>query len=54
MTGYTYHLYQKENGEEFLSQIDPSDWDKEHIGSFKLDLDRIFVKVDGTDLEVIQ
>lgn len=45
MTGYTYHLYEKENGEEFLSQIEPADWNKKHIGSFKLDLDRIFVKI---------
>ena len=28
LTGSIYHLYQKENGEEFLSQIPPEDWKK--------------------------
>lgn len=37
IVGNTYHLYQKENGEEFLSLLSPNDWKKfEHIGSYKL------------------
>ena len=45
ITGTTYHLYEKENGDAFLSQIDPTEWKQKHLGSFKLDVDRIFVKV---------
>jgi len=51
LTGSIYHLYQKENGEEFLSQIPPEDWKKTHVGSFKLDLDRVFIKVDDSEFE---
>lgn len=45
LTGDLYHLYEKDNGETFLSQIEPSEWNKKHLGSFKLDIDRIFVKI---------
>jgi|TARA_R110002073_G_scaffold331698_1_gene516782 hypothetical protein len=34
--GEVYHLYSKSNGCEFLSLISPSEWDQQHIGSFKL------------------
>ena len=36
ISGEIYHLYIKENGEEFLSLISPDQWKKfEHIGSFQ-------------------
>lgn len=44
--GEQYHLYEKDNGDQFLSQIAPHEWDRKHIASFKLDLERVFVKLD--------
>lgn len=35
--GHTYHLYKRENGTMFLSLIEPSQWRKEHLGSFLLE-----------------
>jgi len=38
IVGETYHLYQgKESA--FLSLIDPAEWDKKHLGSFRLNSD---------------
>lgn len=34
--GETYHLYEKENNTYFLSIIDPNQWDKKFVGSFRL------------------
>ena len=34
--GEVYHLYSKSNGCKFLSLISPSEWNQQHIGSFKL------------------
>lgn len=34
--GQVYHLYQRENQTYWLSIINPTDWNKKHIGSFKL------------------
>lgn len=48
--GEVYHLYERDNGERFLSQIDPSEWNKNHIGSFELDLERVFIKVSNNQL----
>lgn len=48
--GEVYHLYERENGEMFLSQIAPSEWNKKHIGSFELDLERVFIKVNNNEL----
>jgi len=38
IVGETYHLY-KDNKGNFLSLISPKDWDKEHLGSFRLNSD---------------
>ena len=35
-----YHLYRDHNGEDFLSLISPNEWNKEHIGSFRLNSDK--------------
>ena len=37
--GKTYHLYYSKNETIFLSLIEPSEWKKEHIGSFKYNHD---------------
>ena len=39
IVGERYHLYAGENGENFLSLIAPSNWNKEHLGSFRLNGD---------------
>lgn len=43
--GNTYHLYVGNNEKPFLSIIHPSEWDKEYIGSFKLNTDQMWVKI---------
>lgn len=36
IVGETYHLYKRENGEEFLSILSPNDWKKfEYIGTYQ-------------------
>lgn len=41
--GHVYHLYSKENEDEhFLSLIPPSSWQMKHIGSFKLNHEKIW------------
>lgn len=35
--GEIYHLYRRSNYSLFLSLIEPVYWNKEHLGSFKLD-----------------
>ncbi len=46
IVGVCYHLYKKENEELFLSSIAPDEWDKDYQGSFELNVERIFEKVD--------
>ena len=36
VVGEIYHLYVKNDGEYFLSIIEPHQWKQKHIGSFKL------------------
>lgn len=36
IVGETYHLYAGEKKENFLSLIAPSDWDKDFLGTFRL------------------
>ncbi len=43
--GETYHLYVGNNGNPFLSLIAPNEWDKEHIGSFKLNSEQKWIKI---------
>jgi len=45
--GHTYHLYQKEQGDLFLSLIEPELWNQIFVGSFKLDSNDKWIKVDG-------
>jgi len=43
--GETYHLYVGSDGGVFLSLINPSEWNREHIGSFILGSDQKWLKV---------
>ena len=42
--GETYHLYLNKQGNLFLSLIDPTEWNKEHVGTFKLSSDLKWIK----------
>lgn len=43
VVGEIYHLYRNENGTNFLSLIGPNEWNKEHIGTFKLNSERKWI-----------
>jgi hypothetical protein len=43
--GDTYHLYVGNTGNVFLSLISPNEWNREHIGSFKLDSNQKWIKL---------
>ena len=43
--GHTYHLYQKEQGSLFLSLIEPELWNQIFVGSFKLDSNDKWIKI---------
>ena len=43
--GDTYHLYVGNNGTPFLSLIGPDEWNREHIGSFRLDSNQKWIKI---------
>ena len=41
--GEIYHLYRDATGVNFLSLIGPDEWNKEHIGTFKLNSDKKWI-----------
>lgn len=41
--GEIYHLYNDNDGLNFLSLIGPNEWNKEHIGTFKLNSDKKWI-----------
>lgn len=43
--GEVYHLYVGRDGAPFLSLINPTEWDREHIGSFRLDSNQKWIKI---------
>jgi hypothetical protein len=43
--GEIYHLYPRKNGEIFLSLISPNEWNKESLGSFKLNSEQKWIKL---------
>jgi len=43
--GENYHLYVGNDGELFLSLIEPTQWNREHIGSFTLNSERKWIKI---------
>lgn len=44
--GQVYHLYTKADDTLFLSLISPDTWKQQYIGSFKLDTDHKWVKIE--------
>ncbi len=53
IVGQVYHLYKRENGESFLSLIEPEYCNFDFLGSFYLNAELIWKKVNqdgGTDL----
>ena len=44
--GHIYFLYQRKNGNLFLSLIEPDFWDQLYVGSVKLDSDNKWIKVE--------
>ena len=49
IVGETYHLYKRKNGESFLSMIGPKECNFDFIGSFYLNADQIWQRVDLED-----
>lgn len=47
--GEIYHLYRDAQGVHFLSLIGPQEWNKEHIGTFKLNSDKKWIYLNGND-----
>jgi hypothetical protein len=50
--GHIYHLYERGDGQRWLSMIDPSEWgdtsaDRVFRGSYRLELDQSFTRMDG-------
>ena len=43
--GNVYHLYYSENRNVFLSLVEPHEWKKEYIGSFKYNHDNKWIKI---------
>lgn len=43
VVGESYHLYRNHDGTNFLSLIGPHEWNKEHIGTFKLNSDKKWI-----------
>ena len=43
VVGEIYHLYRGDDGINFLSLISPQEWNKEHIGTFKLNSDKKWI-----------
>lgn len=41
--GEIYHLYANEDGSNSLSLIAPNEWNKEHIGTFKLNSEKKWI-----------
>jgi hypothetical protein len=43
VVGETYHLYRGNDGFYFLSLIGPQEWNKEHVGTFKLNSEKKWI-----------
>lgn len=43
--GEKYHLYRRNNGEMFLSLIEPQSWKQEYVGTFEMDSDNKWKKI---------
>ena len=45
IVGETYHLYKGSDGVNFLSLISPNEWNRDHIGAFKLNSDKKWINI---------
>lgn len=45
VVGDVYHLYSRDNGELFLSLIEPTQWKRDYVASFRLESTQKWVKV---------
>lgn len=43
VVGEIYHLYRDDKGVNFLSLIGPLEWNKEHLGTFKLNSEKKWI-----------
>ncbi len=43
VVGEIYHLYRSANGSNFLSLIGLQEWNREHVGTFKLNSDKKWI-----------
>ncbi len=43
VVGEIYHLYRSNDGSYFLTLIGPKEWNKEHVGTFKLNSDKKWI-----------
>jgi hypothetical protein len=48
VVGEIYHLYKGEDEQTFLSLIAPNECNFNHIGSFRLNFDKMWLKIDVT------
>ncbi|WP_165834835.1 DUF2452 domain-containing protein [Flavobacterium cheongpyeongense] len=46
IVGEIYHLYKDTDGFDFLSLIGPNEWNKEHVGTFRLNSDKKWIRID--------
>ena len=44
--GEVYHIYRGKDDDSFLSLINPNEWDKEHLGSYKLNTNGTWEQID--------
>jgi hypothetical protein len=44
--GYTYHLYRNKNQEAFLSVIGPNECNFDYVGTFKLNADKMWERLE--------
>ena len=50
--GEIYHLDRDAEGVNFLSLIGPDEWNKEHIGTFKLNSDKKWILLNAQDSQL--
>ena len=49
VVGEIYHLYKGKDGTDFLSLISPDEWNKEHIGTFKLNSNKKWIQINSKE-----
>lgn len=49
VVGEIYHMYTSKEGASFLSLIAPTEWNKTHVASFKLNFDKKWIKINAPE-----